>query len=225
MGDRHKLHPVATRSPAGSGPAGPEEGGRAQPQGQESDPAAPDNSPQHEQAESAGFEGREGGEEDAAGEEDGGQGGREGASPEAKQLFDLAVGRVLDALSRDGRGLDAALRADPVKGAVKYGTAAVRAVAQGAQQAGKPIPFDILIQVGMQTVKELGSIANEKGYLPDDQIETFLKEAFQQSLADYAQSDMMDGLISPDMVKQVQSKLGGAMPAGQPQQAAGALMQ
>lgn len=153
----------------------------------------------HEQAEAPDQEGAE----DAEGPGEDGEARRGGASPEQKQLFDLVVGRTLDALSRDGQGLDAALRADPVKATVAYGTQALRTVAQSAQDAGKPIPFDVLVQSGMQVVKELGAVANDKGYLPDEQIPVFLKEAFQQSMAKWAQSDVQDGALDPKMLQQI----------------------
>lgn len=127
--------------------------------------------------------------------------------PKAKELFDLAVARALDVLSKQGDALDAALRADPVKATVGFGTAAVHTISMAADDAGKPIPFQILVQVGMQVIKVLGSIANEKGYLPEDQVEVFLKEAFQQSLAKYAQLDVQAGKMTQQQVQQVQQKL------------------
>lgn len=139
----------------------------------------------------------------------------EAAEPtaEQKELFDLVVGRTLDALSQDADGLDSALKADPVQGTVGYGTKALRAIAQSAKDAGKPIPFDVLIGAGMQVIKEIGAIAQEKGYLPDEAVAPFLKESFQQSLVAYAKMDMADGSITPDMLKQVQGAVGGAAEA------------
>jgi hypothetical protein len=195
---------------------------------QEQDPTSPDGSPEHEQAESPDFEqqerqqgdddSNEGPEDEAPGspEDQAEEGQEEGQQPgdpkdpQAQQLFQLAVSRVLEALGKDGRGLDAAMKADPIRASVQYGTAAVRTVAQSAQDAGKPIPFDILIQVGMQTVKELAAVALQKSYIQESQVEVFLKEVFQQSLAKYAQSDIQDGSITPQMAQQVSQKLGTA---------------
>jgi hypothetical protein len=112
------------------------------------DPQTPDGSPEHEQAESPQFEQQEQtqGDDDEAGEdqqEEAGESpdqeqaeeGQEGGDldeGQQKQIFDLCVGRVLDALAKDGQALDVALKADPVHATVQYGTAAVRAIAQSA---------------------------------------------------------------------------------------------
>lgn len=164
------------------------------------DPMPEEEGPNHESTETPAQEGQEGAE--GPGDDDAASAGSAGAGQQ-KALFDLVVGRALDALSRDGPGLDAALRADPVKATVAYGTQALRTVAQAAQDAGKPIPFDVLVQCGMQVVKELGAVANDKGYLPDEQIPVFLKEAFQQSMAKWAQADVQDGSLDPKMLQQI----------------------
>lgn len=152
------------------------------------DPATPDDSAEHEGAEPAELEGQESAAE-------GGEG--KTYSKEERELFDLVVGRTLDALSKVGQDLDTAMKADPIRATVEFGTSALRTVAMGADDAGKPISFDIMIQAGMQVIKELGGIANDKGYLPDEGIETFLKEAFQQSLSKYTKMDADDGMIDP----------------------------
>lgn len=139
--------------------------------------------------------------------------------PRAKEVFDLVVARTLEAISKQSKDLDTALRSDPLKATVGFGTSALHAVAQAADDAGKPIPFEILIQAGMQVIKVLGSVALEKGYLPEDQIEVFLKEALQQSLAKYTQLDQQAGKIKPEEMQQMQQKLGemgGAPAAPQP---------
>mgnify|MGYP000405538675 CR=1 FL=1 len=183
----------------------------------QNDPMPDEEGPAHESSETPAQEGQEGAE--GPGDDDAAEEGRAGAGQQ-KALFDLVVGRALDALSRDGPGLDAALRADPVKATVAYGTQALRTVAQAAQDAGKPIPFDVLVQCGMQVVKELGAVANDKGYLPDEQIPVFLKEAFQQSISKWAQADVQDGALDPRMLKQVigmGQQGGGALAAAQQQ--------
>ncbi len=152
------------------------------------DPTTPDDSAEHEGAEPADMEAQEGAAE-------GGEG--KTYSKEDRELFDLVVGRTLNALAKIGEDLDVAMQSDPIKATVEFGTSALRTVAMGADDAGKPISFDIMIQAGMQVIKELGGIANDKGYLPDEGIETFLKEAFQQSLSKYTKMDADDGMIDP----------------------------
>ena len=57
------------------------------------------------------------------------------------EMFNLVTGRAMEALSKDPRGLDAALKADPVEAAVSYGVKALWTVADAAEQAGS---FDLL---------------------------------------------------------------------------------
>lgn len=207
------------------------------------DPTTPDDSPEHEGAEAPDFETQEGvaegGEDQEAGPEAGSpdaesapedqaEGGKEEAyTPQEKELFDLVVARTLSALSANAKDLDTALKADPIRAAVMLGTSALRTVAKGAEDAGKPVPFEILVQAGMQVIKHLGDIANQKGYLPDDQIDVFLKEAFQQSLSQYAKMDIKDGEMKPEDLQKL-SKFAnpmekGAAAAGAVDQAKGAL--
>lgn len=140
----------------------------------------------------------------------------------AREAFDVVVGRTLEALAQDPEGLDAALKADPVAGAVAYGTKALHGIAASADEAGQPIPFEILSGAGMQVIKVMAGIANDKGYLPDEQIDVFLKEAFQQSLAKYSAMDMQAGKIDKKTLEQVRQTMeGGAQPPAQaPQQPA-----
>lgn len=176
--------------------------------------SAPEEGMEHEGAESPEMEGQE----DAA------EGGTEEKTytKEDRELFDLVVGRTMKALSQSAQDLDAALKADPVQATVKFATAALRTVAQGAGDAGKPISFDILAQAGMQVIKEIAGIANEKGYLPDEGIETFLKEAFQQSLSEYTKMDAADGTLKKEDLDKVK---GLAAPQEEAQAAGSALGQ
>lgn len=149
----------------------------------------------------------------AMGEEDGpgiGAGGQEPIDPRLIELANLVVSRVRQAMAGNGSELASALKADPVQAAVEIGTGAVREVAKAAAEAGKPIPFEVLLVAGMQALKDLAALASELGYLPDEQIESFLKEGFQQSVAAYAQMDMADGLIDEQALQSVQQKVGAA---------------
>jgi hypothetical protein len=144
------------------------------------------------------------------------QGGSRKPTSQEKELFDLLVGRSLGALAQDAQGLDAALKSDPITGAVEYGTRALREVAGAAEDAGKPVPFEVLLGAGQQVIKEIAAIANEKGYVADEELETFLKEVFQQSIAKYAQLDVKEG----KMRKQDLGALQQFAPAQQPPGAA-----
>lgn len=171
--------------------------------------AMENETPEQEGVEEAG-EMPEGG---AMGEEDGpgiGVGGQEPVDPRLIELANLTVSRVRQAMAANGPELASALKADPVQGAVEIGTGALREVAKAAEEAGKPLPFEVILVAGMQSLKDLAALASELGYLPDDQIEVFLKEGFQQSVRAYAQMDMQDGLIDDAMLQEVQQKVGAA---------------
>ncbi|MBI5270698.1 MAG: hypothetical protein HY856_13585 [Burkholderiales bacterium] len=139
--------------------------------------------------------------------------------PRAIELTQLVVARTLDALSKVGKELDTAMRADPIAAAVQFGTTSLRTVVMAAMRARRNIPFEVVMAAGMEVIKHLASIANEKGYLPDEQIETFLKEVLQQSMAQYAKLDMQDGMLKPGEVDAMSQKLG----LGKPAQPKGAL--
>jgi hypothetical protein len=165
------------------------------------DPTTPDETQEHEGAEAPEMESAEEGEDTGEGQQ---------YDPKMVELMNLVTARALDALAKSGRDLDLALKADPVRAAVQLGTSTLRTVAMSAEDAGKPLPFEVLMAAGINVIKELGAIANEKGYLPDDGIETYLKEAFQQSLVKYAQMDMTDGKIDAEAVQKMRGAVEGA---------------
>lgn len=172
------------------------------------DPSTPDDSMEHEGAEPADFEAQEGAAE--GGEDAEGKGEEKTYSKEDRELFDLVVGRTMKALSQNAQDLDAAMKADPIQATVEFGTSALRTVAMGAGDAGQQISFDILAQAGMQVIKELAGIANDKGYLADEEIETFLKECFQQSLSKYTKMDAADGTLKQEDLAKVKGFAGPA---------------
>lgn len=139
------------------------------------------------------------------------------ATPEHREAFSLVVGRTMEALAQDPRGLDAALKADPVAGAVQFGTSALWTVVDAADQAGRPMPFEVIVAAGIQTIKALGAIANEKGYLPDESIEGFLVQAYQQAIGKFAKLDADAGKLTDESMAQLkqffdaQSQQGGAL--------------
>lgn len=161
--------------------------------------------------------------ESAEAPEPGEGGAQAGVDPKLMELSSLVVARVRDALAAAGEDLKTTLKADPVQGAVEIGTRAVREVAMGAEKAGRALPFEAILVAGMQVIKDMAEIAVELGYLPEDQIETFLKEVFQQSVRAYAKLDMDAGLIDQQSLAAVQQKMGGA--TGAPQPGGGALAQ
>lgn len=187
----------------------PPKGVLAQAAGEEPGEAAENETPDQEQGEEASGmpEGAGPGQEDMPGI---GTGGEKPIDPRLIELANLVVSRVRQAMAASGQELATALKADPVQAAVEIGTGAVREVAKAADEAGKPIPFEVLLVAGMQALKDLAALANELGYLPDEQIESFLKEGFQQSVRAYAEMDMADGLIDDQALQEVQQKVGAA---------------
>lgn len=137
--------------------------------------------------------------------------------PSLSEGFQLVVARVRQALAKVGESLDSALKADPYHGAIEFGVRALRSVVGAAEKAGKPIPFEVMLAAGVQVVKDLASIANEKGYLDDSEIETFLKEVLQQAMQQFIQLDADEGKMSPEQANAVGSKIAeaqGAMGSG-----------
>lgn len=145
----------------------------------------------------------------------------EGADPRTRELVDLTVSRVLEVLTSQSRELMAAMQGDPVRAAVEFGTTAVREVAEAAERAQGPLPPEVLLITGVEVAKYIADVANQKGILPDAQIETFLKEVFQQSMTKYLDLDMKAGRVPPEQMQQMQQVLGsggssGARPAPGP---------
>ena len=139
------------------------------------------------------------------------------------ELVQLTASRVLQALTQIGRELDTSMKADPIGGAVEMGTRALRQVAMAAQRAGKPLPLEILVAAGILTIRDMASMAQDKGYIgaTDADAETFLKEVWQQSMQAYARMDAADGLIDPKQAQQVASQAGAAPAPGPAQQPEG----
>lgn len=167
--------------------------------------------PDHEQTEPAGEDAAEGEGPDGSGDSPGEPPAGGQADPGKQGLFEVTLAHVMNVLTQNAEVLDKALQQDPIGAAVNMGTSAVRSVVEGATKAtGKQIPFDVVLAVGVTLIKKLADVANQKGYLPDDQIEGFLKEAFQQSIHKWMGMDEKGGKMTSGQVSQVQRKLGGA---------------
>ena len=66
-----------------------------------------------------------------------------------------------------------------------------------------------MVASGMQLIKVLGSIANEKGYLADEDLEGFLVQAFQKAIGKYAQLDAQAGKMKPQDLAMMNKLMGG----------------
>jgi len=55
----------------------------------------------------------------------------------------------------------------------------------------------VLLHVGVQFVKDIAGLANDAGMVPDEQLEPFLQQVMQESIAEYMRLDADDGLMPP----------------------------
>ena len=97
------------------------------------------------------------------------------ASPEQQNQFDMLVGRARQIMGRDAEVWLKALEQSPTKAAVKMGTNVLHA--------------------GVTLVKDIAGIANEAGIVPDEQLESFLQQVMQESIAEYMRRDADEGLM------------------------------
>lgn len=170
--------------------------------------AAENESADYEQREQTepGFEGRDPRDTDDDDSDD--MPSAEGLDPRLLELVQLVVARTREALVASAGELDTALKADPVQAGVEFGVRALRAVVGAAEEAGKPLSFEVVINAGIVVIQDIASIAVEKGYLADGEIETFLKEVFQQSIAAYARMDMDEGKLTKEQMAAVTGGMG-----------------
>lgn len=117
------------------------------------------------------------------------------ASPEQQEQFDLLVGRARQLMAKDADIWLQALEASPVTAAVKMGTQVLRSLAQQSEKAGYPVDPAVLMHAGVTLVKDIAGIANDNGIVPDDQIEQFLQQVMQESIAEYMRLDADEGLM------------------------------
>ena len=134
--------------------------------------------------------------------------GQKPATPEQQAQFDLLLGRARQVMGENGAELMLALKTDPVRMAVMFGTRTLRELAIMSEKAGQPVDPAVLIHVGLTLIKDIAGLANEAGLVPDDQLEDFMRQVTQESLAEYMRMDADDGLL--------QGASGGGDPAPAP---------
>ena len=120
------------------------------------------------------------------------------ASPEQQAQFDTLLGSCRQIIGGTAEEWMSALKLDPVTAAVKMGTQTVRYFAQKYEEAGQPFAPEVIIHVGITLVKDIAGVVNEAGLVPDEQIEGYLKDVTQQSIAEYMRMDAEDGLMPKD---------------------------
>lgn len=119
------------------------------------------------------------------------------ASGFQQKQFDLLLGRARQMMEHSSDEWMSALKSDPVQGAVTLGTQTVRSLVKMSEQSGQKVDPAVLFHVGVQFVKDIAGLVNAAGLVTDNQLEGFLKEVMQQSLASYLEDDAADGLIKP----------------------------
>ena len=134
------------------------------------------------------------------------------ATPAQQAQFDLLLGRARQILGQNGEQLLQAMQADPVQMAVMFGTRTLRELATMSERAGQPVDPAVLIHVGITLIKDIAGIANESGAVPDEQLEAYIQQVTQESIAEYLRMDADDGLLSgqPSAPGNVVDKMGGA---------------
>lgn len=120
------------------------------------------------------------------------------ATPEQQAQFDLLLGRARQVMGENGEQLMLSLKTDPVKMAVMFGTRTLRELATMSEQAGQPVDPAVLIHVGITLIKDIAGLANEAGLVPDEQLEDYMRQVTQESIAEYMRMDADDGLLQGD---------------------------
>lgn len=121
-----------------------------------------------------------------------------GVDPQMMELFTRTVDYTREALAQGADEILAAMKVDAVAAAVKFGVRALRAVAAAAEEAGSPLPPEVVLAAGVQTIKDLGAAAEANGVLSEDQDDVFVKEAVQQAIAEFASLDRDEGRIEDE---------------------------
>ena len=117
------------------------------------------------------------------------------ASPEQQEQFDLLVGRARQLMAKDADIWLKALESSPVTAAVKMGTQVLRSLAQQSEKSGYPVDPAVLMHAGVTLVKDIAGIANDHNIVPDSELESFLQQVMQESIAEYMRLDADEGLM------------------------------
>ena len=147
------------------------------------------------------------------------------ASAKQQAQFDLLLGRCRQIMEQSAQEWLSTLTKSPIDGAVTLGTETLRSLAQQSEQAGQPVDPVVLINVGVQLVKDIAAVANAAGLVPDEKLPDFLQQVMQQSIAEYLHADAKDGLLSPEDKQRAQAVIGGQGQQPQPQEQQGMLAQ
>ncbi|MES2611151.1 MAG: hypothetical protein V4679_12965 [Pseudomonadota bacterium] len=141
----------------------------------------------------------------------GSTGGQKPASAQQQAQFDMLLGRARQMMGEQAQAWREAMGIDPAQAAVRMGTQTLRFLAMESQKAGQPVDPAVLLHAGVQLVKDIAGLANDAGLVPDEQLEPFLQQVMQESIAEYMRMDADEGLMPrPEDLRQ------GAQPPAAP---------
>jgi hypothetical protein len=117
------------------------------------------------------------------------------ASPKQQAQFDMLLGRARQIIGESADQWLQMLEADPVDAAVRMGTQTLRTLAMQSEEAGQQVDPAVLLHVGVTLVKDIAGMANDAGIVTDDQLESYLHQVMQESIAEYMRMDADEGLM------------------------------
>lgn len=123
--------------------------------------------------------------------------GKTAPTPQQQAQFDILLGRARQLLGESAQEWKDAMKIDPARAAVKMGTQTLRFLATESEKAGQSVDPVVLLHAGVQFVKDIAGIANDAGMVPDEQLEPFLQQVMQESIAEYMRMDAEEGLMPP----------------------------
>ncbi|EJE50111.1 hypothetical protein PMI14_05316 [Acidovorax sp. CF316] len=130
-------------------------------------------------------------------------GGKQQPTAQQQAQFGMLLGRARQIMGEQAQEWRQAMEADPVEAAVRMGTQTLRFLAMDSEKAGQPVDPAVLLHAGVQLVKDIAGVANDAGLVPDDQLEPFLQQVMQESIAEYMRMDADEGLMpSPEQLQQ-----------------------
>lgn len=123
--------------------------------------------------------------------------GKTSPSPRQQAQFDMLLGRARQLMGEQAQQWRQAMEVDPAQAAVRLGTQTLRFLAMQSDKAGEPVDPAVLLHAGVQLVKDVAGLANDAGLVPDEQLEPFLQQVMQESMAEYMRMDADEGLLPP----------------------------
>lgn len=129
-----------------------------------------------------------------------GMGGEEMASPEEQAIYDkfVAKAQILIYDDKQIKGiLDMLAEGTPQEGLGITAATIIKRVADAAEQAGQPIPGDILLHAGAEILEDLATLATKAGIHDFSKDQEAAEGAFYVALDEYRVMQQAAGKIDP----------------------------